>query len=308
MTSLTIGNFDGVHVGHQALLAAARGASGGLGTVVAVTFEPHPSVVLRGSGPARLLTPADREQALRAAGATRVETIAPDPRMLGLEPDAFVSELRSRIPFDVIVEGADFRFGRGRAGDTATLEALGQRMGFRTVVVDEVLVPLCDGHLVPARSSTARWLLTLGRVADVARVLGRPHAVSGTVVRGAGRGKGIGYPTANISLPDVALPCDGVYGCTAADASGRRWRAAASIGTNPTFGDCARTLEVHVLGMDHATDLYGQSMRVEFDRWIRPMLAFPSVDALVAQMARDCAVAADAGASAAQLACSGDSR
>lgn len=292
MNALSVGNFDGVHLGHQALLSSARAAAGGDGEVVAVTFEPHPAVILRGACPARLMSADDRRARLLAAGASRVETIEPDARLLGLSPQEFISELSRRVPFDVIVEGADFRFGRGRSGDVRTLRDIGDRAGFRTIVVDDVEVPLCDGHLVPARSSTARWLLSLGRVADAARVLGRPHRVSGEVVRGAARGRGIGYPTANISLADVTLPQDGVYACTATLPCGARWAAAASVGTNPTFGACPRTLEVHVLGMDHSTDLYGQRLHVDFDRWIRPMLAFPTVDALVAQMGRDCAVAA----------------
>lgn len=292
MNALSVGNFDGVHLGHQALLSAARTAAGGGGQVVAVTFEPHPAAILRGACPARLASADDRRAWLLAAGATRVETIEPDARLLGLSPEEFIGELSRRVPFDVIVEGADFRFGRGRSGDVRTLKDIGDRSGFRTIAVDEVEVPLCDGHLVPARSSTARWLLSLGRVADAARVLGRPHRVSGEVVRGAARGRGIGYPTANISLADVTLPQDGVYACTVTLPCGARWAAAASVGTNPTFGACPRTLEVHVLGMDHSTDLYGQRLHVDFNRWIRPMLAFPTVDALVAQMGRDCAVAA----------------
>lgn len=295
MIALCVGNFDGVHLGHQALIGAARAAAGVSGQVVAVTFEPHPAVVLRGACPARLASTQDRSAWLMAAGATRVETLTPDHRVLGLSPEEFIGELVRRVPFDVIVEGADFRFGRGRSGDVRTLGDIGDRTGFRTIVVDEVEVPLCDGHLVPARSSTARWLLSLGRVADAARVLGRPHRVSGEVVRGAARGRGIGYPTANIALGDVTLPQDGVYACTATLPDGVRWDAAASVGTNPTFGECARTLEVHILAMDHSTDLYGRRLHVDFTRWIRPMLAFPTVDALIAQMGRDCAVAAASG-------------
>lgn len=294
MIALCVGNFDGVHLGHQALLGAARTAAGRGGQVVAVTFEPHPAVILRGACPARLASAGDRGAWLLAAGASRVETIEPDSRLLGLSPEEFIGELARRVPFDVIVEGADFRFGRGRSGDVRTLRDIGDRSGFRTIVVDEVEVPLCDGHLVPARSSTARWLLSLGRVADAARVLGRPHRVSGEVVRGAARGRGIGYPTANIAIGDVALPQDGVYACTVTLPDGARWDAAASVGTNPTFGSCPRTLEVHILAMDHSTDLYGRRLHVDFTRWIRPMLAFPTVDALVAQMGRDCAVAASA--------------
>ena len=294
MNALSVGNFDGVHLGHQALLGAARAAAGQPGQVIAVTFEPHPGVVLRGACPPRLVSAEDRHACLLQAGATRVETIEPDARLLALSPEEFIRELARRVPFDVMVEGADFRFGRARSGDVRTLKELGDSMGFRTIVVDEVEVPLCDGHLVPARSSTARWLLSLGRVSDAARVLGRPHRISGEVVRGAARGRGIGYPTANISLGDVTLPHDGVYACTVTLPAGARMSAAASVGTNPTFGACPRTLEVHILGMDHRTDLYGQRLHVDFDRWIRPMLAFQSVDALVAQMGRDCAEAAGA--------------
>ena len=294
MNALSVGNFDGVHLGHQALLGAARAAAGRGGQVIAVTFEPHPAVILRGSCPPRLVTAEDRIGRLSEAGATRVETIEPDARLLALSPEEFIGELARRVPFDVIVEGADFRFGRGRSGDVRTLRDIGERAGFRTIVVDEVEVPLCDGHLVPARSSTARWLLSLGRVADVARVLGRPHSVSGEVVRGAARGRGIGYPTANVAFGDVTLPQDGVYACRVTLPGGAQLAAAASVGTNPTFGACPRTLEVHILGMDHSTDLYGQRLHVDFDRWIRPMLAFSTVDALVAQMGRDCAVAAGA--------------
>jgi len=292
MNALSLGNFDGVHLGHQALLGAAQAAAGTGGEVVAVTFEPHPAVILRGSCPPRLMSAEDRRRALLSAGASRVETIVPDARLLGLSPEEFIEELAGRVAFDAIVEGADFRFGRGRSGDVHTLREIGERAGFRTVVVDEVEVPLCDGHLVPARSSTARWLLSLGRVADAAHVLGRPHRVSGEVVRGAARGRGIGYPTANIALGDVTLPQDGVYACGATLPDGTRWTAAASVGTNPTFGECPRTLEVHIIDMDHSTDLYGTRIHVDFDRWIRPMLAFGTVDALVAQMGRDCAVAA----------------
>lgn len=303
MNAISVGNFDGVHLGHQALLGAARTAAGPSGTVTAVTFEPHPAAILRGAAPDRLASVEDRAVHLLSAGATRVETLAPDQRLLALSPEDFIAELARIVPFDVIVEGADFRFGRARSGDVHTLREIGARGGFRTVLVDEVAVPLCDGHMVPARSSTARWLLTLGRVADVARVLGRPHRVSGDVVRGAARGRGIGYPTANVAIGGIALPHDGVYACEVTLPDGARWPAAASVGTNPTFGACPRTLEVHLLGMEHSTDLYGQRLHVDFLRWIRPMLAFATVDALVAQMGRDCTVAAEACRGGAGAAC-----
>jgi riboflavin kinase/FMN adenylyltransferase len=303
MNAISVGNFDGVHLGHQALLGAARTAAGPSGTVTAVTFEPHPAAILRGSAPDRLASVEDRAMHLRAAGATRVETLVPDQRLLALSPEDFIAELARTVPFDAIVEGSDFRFGRARSGDVHTLREIGARSGFRTVLVEEVSVPLCDGHMVPARSSTARWLLSLGRVADVARVLGRPHRVSGNVVRGAARGRGIGYPTANVASEGIALPRDGVYACEVTLPDGARWAAAASVGTNPTFGACPRTLEVHVLGLERSADLYGQRLCVDFLRWIRPMLAFETVDALVAQMGRDCTVAAQVCRGGAVAAC-----
>jgi riboflavin kinase/FMN adenylyltransferase len=186
------------------------------------------------------------------------------------------------------VEGADFRFGRGRSGDVRTLETVGARLGFRTLIAKQVEVSLCDGNIVSARSSLIRWLLELGRVADAARVLGRSHAVEGPVVRGAQRGRGLGFPTANVDPCGIMLPADGVYAVEVTSADGDRWRGAASIGSNPTFGEQPRTLEVHLLGVGSSLDLYGKIIRVHFLRWIRGMVRFDSVDGLVAQMTRDC--------------------
>jgi len=222
------------------------------------------------------------------AGATRVESLRLDEELLGRSPEDFIQWLHRRIPFGLIVEGADFRFGRARSGDVRTLEASGARLGFRTLVANQVEVSLCDGNVVGARSSLIRWLLERGRVADAARVLGRPHIVEGPVVRGAQRGRELGFPTANVDPCGIMLPADGVYAVEVTSAGGERWRGAASIGSNPTFGEQPRTLEVHLLGVGSSLDLYGRTIRVHFLRWIRGMVRFDSVDSLVEQMARDC--------------------
>jgi len=288
MTAIMIGNFDGVHIGHEALVRCARDVSRG-GEVVAVTFDSHPAAKIRGKAPPKLTTNEQRERRLLAAGADRIEYLVVTSELLALTPEAFIELLQSRINFSAVVEGADFRFGCRRSGDVGSLREIGARRNFETVVVADVDVALHDGQLVSARSSMIRWLLAHGRVADARRMLGRAYEVTGTVVRGEQRGRHLGYPTANFSQVETVLPADGVYAVTVTDQDDRTWRGAASIGTNPTFGDYPRTLEVHVLDLPHETDLYGHSLRVSFDQWIRSMMRFDSVDVLIAQMARDCA-------------------
>lgn len=287
MDAVLIGNFDGVHLGHQALVRAAR-QEADVECVIAVTFDAHPRTLLGGGAPALLTLPAERLRLLCEAGATRVESLRLDEELLGRSPEDFMQWLHRRIPFGLIVEGADFRFGRSRSGDVRTLKASGARLGFRTLVANQVEVSLCDGNIVGARSSLIRWLLERGRVADAARVLGRPHTVEGPVVRGAQRGRELGFPTANVDPCGIMLPADGVYAVEVTSAGGERWRGAASIGSNPTFGEQPRTLEVHLLGVGSSLDLYGRTIRVHFLRWIRGMVRFDSVDSLVEQMARDC--------------------
>jgi len=287
MNAILIGNFDGVHLGHQALVHAAR-REPNIDCVIAVTFDAHPRTLLRGGAPPLLTLPAERSRLLHEAGATRVESLRLDDGLLGRSPEDFVEWLQKRIPFGLIVEGADFRFGRARSGDVHTLQTVGARLGFRTLVAEQVEVSLSDGNIVAARSSLIRWLLERGRVADAARVLGRPHTVEGPVVRGAQRGRGLGFPTANVDPCGIMLPADGVYAVEVTGEQGDAWRGAASIGSNPTFGEQPRTLEVHLLGVASSLDLYGKIIRVQFLRWIRGMVRFDSVESLVEQMARDC--------------------
>ena len=288
MRTIILGNFDGVHLGHQALLRRSRDVSAG-DEVVAVTFETHPVGITRGEVPAQLTSALERERLLIAGGVRRVESLQVSEDLLRQTPHEFIEALAARLPFSNIVEGTDFRFGCNRSGSVSTLRQLGHQLGFQTVIVDEVDVTLHDGQVAAARSSMVRWLLARGRVADARVMLGRSHYVSGVVVEGARRGRQLGFPTANIAACDAVLPANGVYEVSVTDVDGTHWQGAASVGTNPTFGSCPRTLEVHMPTLPFESNLYGHVMRVSFTRWIREMIRFDSVETLVAQIARDCA-------------------
>ncbi|MCX5640435.1 MAG: bifunctional riboflavin kinase/FAD synthetase [Planctomycetota bacterium] len=289
MIIASIGNFDGVHRGHQAIVAAARAAAGAGGRVVAVTFDPLPVAVLRpDAAPARLTSAARREALLLECGCDAVHVLDPRSGILTESPEGFIEHLRAEVPFDAIAEGADFRFGRGRSGDVTTLAAIGARVGFKTIEVPEVDEALSDGSMIAARSTAVRWMLSMGRVADAARLLGRAHALEGVVERGDQRGRLLGFPTANIMTTSMALPADGVYAGRAI-VDGRHYQAAISVGTKPTFGSNARVCEAHVLGLDAALDSYGWPIEVRFERWLRSQWRFPGPDALVAQLREDVA-------------------
>ena len=291
-TAVTVGNFDGVHRGHAAILAACRARVGAEGRVVAVTFEPTPVEVLRpAAAPPRLMSADGRVAALRAAGADAVEVLEPGPDLLGLSAEAFVEMVLATHRPSAWVEGPDFRFGKGRAGDMERLAALGAKRGFVAVTVPRVTATLGDQTVAPVSSSLVRWLVGRGRVADAAATLGRPFALTGDVVRGEQRGRTIGVPTANVALGDaarVALPADGVYAAWASVAGDdARWPAAVSVGVKPTFGKVGLTVEAHLIGF--AGDLYGRSLTLKFTRWVRGQYAFGGVEALTAQLGRDIA-------------------
>jgi riboflavin kinase/FMN adenylyltransferase len=285
---VTIGNFDGVHRGHQALLAAARRMAGDRGRVIAVTFEPHPLRLLRPeAAPQAVMLPAERQAALLAAGADQVRVLEVNRELLGMEGAAFVDWLHTDLPFDGLVEGLDFRFGRGRRGDLDLLRQEGRRLGFQVTAVSSVDVTLRDGSSAAASSSLLRWLLQMGRVDDVARVLGRPYAFAGKVIRGDQRGREMGWPTANVEHGDRLLPADGVYAGRATLPDGSTRLAAISVGTKPTFGQGERTVEAFLL--DHAAplDQYGWILGLTFDQWLRDQARYDSVASLVDQMHRD---------------------
>lgn len=295
---LSIGNFDGVHRGHAALIAAARAIADQQRLKVAVlSFDPHPASLLRpGSQPARLTSFAQRERALRDLGVDEVHRLQPTPDLLDLTPEAFIDRIVREHAPAAIVEGADFRFGKGRTGGMDTLAELGTQHGFEAVTVPAEEVCLSDHALVHASSTITRWLIEHGRVRDAAIVLGRDYAMAGTVVRGERRGRTIGYPTANLDSPCLP-PGDGVYAGIAELPDGRTVHAAISVGTKPQFdrGQIPRTTETFLLGVEAdgvriaGLPEYGWDITLRFSSFLRDQGRFAGLDALLAQMDRDCA-------------------
>jgi riboflavin kinase / FMN adenylyltransferase len=285
-TVVVIGNFDGVHLGHQHVLARAWEIAdeGGL-DVVAVTFDPHPMAVLRPEhAPVQLTTTATRAELLGAAGADHVLAVPFDRDMAGWTPEEFAERvIVDRLHAAVVVVGANFRFGSRAAGDVATLRAIGETSGFS---VDGL--PLDGGPMVWS-STYVRQCLAAGDVAGAAEALGRPYAVRGVVVRGDRRGRELGYPTANVPTDGLtAAPADGVYaGWLRRLDTGEVYPAAISVGTNPTFdGVRDRRVESYVLDRDDL-ELYDVEVEVSFVERLRGMVAFESVEKLVAQMDDD---------------------
>lgn len=292
MSAISIGNFDGVHLGHRALVAEARRLAAG-GRAVAVTFEPHPLAVLRPSEcPLRLAARGERRRLLLEAGADEVVELEPTPDLLGRDPAEFLAWLRERVPFTAVVEGEDFRFGRGRAGDVAELRRLGGAIGFEVAVVAEITATLADRTVVRASSSMVRWLLRHGRVADAARLLGRPFELVASTEPGDRRGRSIGVPTMNLARADLAgmqLPADGVYAGEVALPDGSTHAAAISVGRKPTFANAAdeAICEAHLVDVERPLDRYGERIRVAFRRWLREQRRYDSLDALLVQMRLD---------------------
>jgi riboflavin kinase/FMN adenylyltransferase len=293
-TVVSIGIFDGVHLGHRALIAAARrfAVERGLKTV-AVTFDPLPVQVLRPAAGVTRLTDIDQRAALlRQAGADAVLVIEPTREFLDLSAAGFVQMLVAEHAPAAVVEGADFRFGHARRGDIAMLTAAGRELGFETVVVPKVRARLSDLTAVSVSSSLVRWLTAQGRTLDAAAVLGRPFELAATVVEGERRGRTLGFPTVNLdpaALATRALPGDGVYAGEAHWPGGQTRAAAISIGIKPTLPGAprARTVEAHLL--DFSGDLYGKRVTLRFGRYLREQRVFPALAALQAQMARDLA-------------------
>ena len=292
------GNHDGVHLGHRALLDAARDLAGDLAgddvgdggpAVTALTFDPHPAQVLAPDRAPPLLTTLERRRVLlKAFGADAVETLRFDRALAEESPETFVTTvLVERLGARGVVVGPDFRFGKGRGGDVETLRALGRVHGFEVREVDPVRI---DGAVVS--STRVRAALALGDVEGAARLLGRVHDVGGEVIHGDHRGRTIGFPTANLRCEPVLLPSDGVYAVVAREAStGALLRGVANLGVRPTM-DAGRSVEAHFF--DFAGDLYAQSLRLGFVARLRGERKFDGLDALKAQIARD---AADARAS-----------
>jgi riboflavin kinase / FMN adenylyltransferase len=284
---VTIGEFDGVHRGHQRIISHAMAAAAELGLpVVVVTFDPHPDEVVRpGSHPPLLCTASRRSQLLSGLGVDAVCVLPFTLEFSRLGPDEFVrTVLVERLRAARVVVGANFRFGHKAAGDVALLAELGEKYDFTAEGV-----PLLTENGVTISSTSIRAMLAAGDVVGAAHDLGRPHRVEGVVVRGQQRGRSLGFPTANLETPaHTAIPADGIYAgwLSSLDSAGvetQRWPAAISVGTNPTFDGRFRTVEAYALDRDDL-DLYGARVAVDFVARLRATLKFASVDELVAQM------------------------
>lgn len=286
---LSIGNFDGVHRGHQTILAAARDRARANGAeLVVMTFEPHPLAVLTPERMPAILTTLPRKLDLFSlAGVDAVALVSSKPELLHIEANEFIRQvIVDRFNPCAVVEGPSFGFGRHREGNVEALIRAGHQYGFDVQVVEPVRVALGGHPDTVISSSLVRQLLSSGTVDQAAICLGRPYALLGTVVRGIGRGAKLGFPTANIEPDYQLIPADGVYAGRAI-LDNRCYSAAISVGRTPTFDDCRFVIEAHLL--DFAGDSYGAGITVEFLHWLRPQLAFPSVAELCRQIAADVA-------------------
>jgi len=286
-TAVSIGNFDGVHLGHAHVLREARDTAARLevDTVVAVTFDPHPMAVLRPEhAPSALTTLDTRADLLAEAGVDHVFALPFSREIAAWSPEEFVDRvLVAGLHAAAVVVGANFRFGNRAAGDLATLREAGASRGF---VAEGVAL---DGGPQVWSSTYVRTCLAAGDVAGAAEALGRPFAVRGEVVVGDRRGRELGYPTANVPIaPGMAAPADGVYaGWLTRFDSGDRYPAAISVGTNPTFaGERERRVEAHALDRDDL-ELYGVEVEVSFVERLRGMVRFDGVEPLLDTMADD---------------------
>jgi riboflavin kinase/FMN adenylyltransferase len=292
-TVVTIGAFDGVHLGHQAVLRIVRELATARGLdAVCLTFDRHPAEVVRPQTAPKILTPLDQKlELLEATGKLDTTCVLTFDEVRSAQPaESFVTELLvERLRARLVVVGVNFRFGHHRHGNVQLLEQMGGERGFETLGLGLVAVDGAQGDVYS--STRIRELLAAGDVAAAARLLGRPprpHEVRGPVEMGDRRGRELGFPTANLAIPErVCLPADGIYAGTFEGSDGVQRGAAISLGRRPTFYEDAKQslLEVHVLDFDG--DLYGQAARVTFVERLRGEERFDSVDDLVAQMRLD---------------------
>lgn len=284
-----LGNFDGVHLGHQALFAEARGH----GTPVAITFHPHPGKVLQPELAPHLITTLERKLELLAECGLSAVVVQPfDRHFAALQAADFERALWDELGVRHAVVGGDFTYGARRQGNAETLRAAAASRGAQLWTVPAVAV---EGVVVS--STRIREYLLEGRVEAARKLLGRPFDLDGVVVPGDGRGRTIGVPTANVDTLNELMPCAGVYAVRARVDEDPAWRAgAANIGVKPTFGGNTVTVEVHLL--DFSGDLYGKTLRVQFLSWLRAEHRFASAAELTRQIRRDLDLARAAAARA----------
>lgn len=284
----TIGNFDGVHLGHRSVFQRLLSRGGELGLpATVVTFEPQPLEVLAPqSAPARLTRLREKLVAIEDCGIEQVVLLGFGPRLAAMAPQAFVRELLvDGLSVASLLIGDDFRFGRGRAGDIALLHAMGRELGFVVEDLDTIT------HDMERISSTRiREALARGDLEQARHLLGRPYRICGRVVHGDQRGRCLGFPTANIGLHRRVSPLSGVYAVTVEGVAERPWPGVANVGVRPTVGGESRyLLEVHLF--DFAEDIYGRHAQVEPRLKLRDERRFGSLEALKEQIARDAAAA-----------------
>jgi riboflavin kinase / FMN adenylyltransferase len=288
--TLAIGNFDGVHLGHRRIVeaAVARAREAGEEATV-ITFEPHPRVVLRPDDPREMLTTfEDKAEEFRRLGVDLVLCLTFDRAFAAQSPEAFVRSVLVPVSARDVYVGANYRFGHDRVGDAETLADLGARYGF---AVHPQSFFARDGQRVS--SSRVRQALKAGDVGEARELLGRPYCLKGHVVKGVARGRNLGFPTANLRLPEELVPANGVYAARAAvwerdlvEADEPDWYdAAVYVGTRPTFEAGERLIEVHLL--DTRRELYGRRIRIDFMERVRPEMAFGGPEELTAQIRRD---------------------
>ena len=323
-TAVTIGNFDGVHLGHQHVLRRlVAAAAEHEASAVAVSFDPHPLQVHRPDSCPEMLTGVQEKiNRLSAASLAGLLMLPYTLDLAGLTPEEFVRRyFVEALGASVVVIGHDVRFGRGNTGTFQTMVELGERHGFEVIGVEDYARAAVEGSAEEgadaetARRCSSTWVreaLRAGDVVSAREVLGRPHAVLGEVVHGAGRGRELGFPTANLGADSEGMvPADGVYAGwltvldgvrggdstpgqdpgAAVPAHGRRWPAAISVGTNPVFDGVERVVESHVIDRPKEKveefDLYGQHVRVEFVERLRGQVAFDGIALLIRQMEED---------------------
>ena len=279
---VSVGNFDGVHRGHAALIRRARQLADDIGGPVTVlTFDPHPLQLL---APERYQPPltavADRAAYLHEVGADAVVILKTTPEILSLHPDEFFQRiLIGGFQARGVVEGFNFRFGHDRSGTIETLRESCSKSGISFHVADPFQL---EG--VTVSSSRVRDALLAGKISDATELMNRLYRIRGVVGTGAKRGRAIGFPTANLESVETLLPAEGVYAVRAVIGD-RRYLGAANIGPNPTFGEHSRKIEVHLIDFDG--DLYGQSLAVEFMERLRETRKFNSVEELIGQLRQD---------------------
>lgn len=282
---MALGNFDGVHAGHQAVIGRAVDMARTKNRpVIVATFDPHPVRHFRpDTAPFRLTSLDQRQDLFEELGADAMMVFAFNAELAGTGAEDFVTRLLAeRFQLSGVVTGSDFTFGQGKRGDVAMLRSLGADVGVEAVAVDPVLE---TGKVVS--SSRIREALWGGHPQEAARLMTRPFAIRGTVQHGDKVGRTIGYPTANIDLGNYIRPKYGIYAVTGHLPDGRVLQGAANMGIRPTFDPPKELLEPHFF--DFAEDLYGQEIEVAFHHFLRPEAKFDSLNALIAQMDKDCA-------------------